>query len=119
MKRLIDMKVKQQILNRHVTFLIVQVTDAQANNMKEQDLVLLINGNTYFYKNAPKDMFAQTYQIQMCRKKMFSILVQNISWTRNCIPGIPIYIIYENIFITCYMNLFVSRMYKRWDNYVA
>jgi hypothetical protein len=88
MKRLIDMKGKEQALNRHSIFLIVQVTDTEPNT-KQQDVALLINGNTYFYKNAPKNIFCTNIPTSNVEKNVFSILVQNNTWTRSCILAIP------------------------------
>ena len=117
MRRLIDMKVKQQTINRHVTFFIVQVTDGDTNNSKKDNLETIINGNIYFYKD-DLDMFAQTYQIKCGEKKEFSFF--NIC-TRNdiLVITITIYISYESIFVVCFTDLFLTRINKRWANYVV
>jgi hypothetical protein len=76
-----------------------------------------LNDNIYFYKD-DLDMFAQEYQIKCREKKGFSFF--NI-WTRNDILAITItiYIGYKSIFVVCFTDLFLTRINKRWANYVV
>jgi hypothetical protein len=93
------MKVKQQTINRQDTFL-VRVTDADTNDSKEQNVVRIINGNTFFYKD-DLVMFAQAYQIKCRKKERMSFF--NI-WTRNGILAITIYVRYEGVFVVCFTD---------------